>query len=603
MELTLIVAACLAGAFLLFIGAGLRNMIHHRMHRVGWFLYCWRYASGMPWHGQHETNARWFKRGHGKALTRTGYARKFYYRPRIARAGMRLSYPLLPIALIAGFVLDWKLTAGLLVAGVLALIGYGLWRAVRAVQARSFRHEWLTPAHESLASLIGIPSALKPKDWIDLSLNREHVTFALPEGFNETDTHKDRIVSMAASKLGMEEPDPTWMLRGRQPTLTLDASDPPPREVYLRDVMSAIRNSAANEIILGVGRKKASIDVSLHDDSPHIGTSMGPGAGKSTLAKFMAAQALYKGAIVIILDIKRTSHPWARNLSNVAYFDTPEAIHDGFIWLDGERKRRGDLILATSDFEGNTTANVGPRIIIIAEELNATANELNKYWKNDLNGQGVSPALRAMQNVAFTGREFRMNFAMIGQMLTARVTGGTSGGNEARESVGIRILGRYTKKAWDMLVPEHPMPIATSVPGRIQVIAGGIVRECQVARLSGAEARELAMSGDVARLPSNIPGAPVIIPEADSRKKAIDAPDNENVNVPIVNNPTPVTISEAVSMGYLKMTLKAARQMRFRDPNFPKPLDYIPEGRAKNAHYYDPMTLEDYQATKSKKGK
>lgn len=601
MSTLVIVMILVGGAFGFFVAAGLRDMIHHRMHRVGWFLYLWRYATGMPWHGQHETNARWLTKGHGKALTRTGYARRFYYRPRILRTAMRLSYPLIPISLAIGAVMDYQATALALTLALVGLLGYSLYRAMKAVQASSFRSEWLTPAHDTVAPLIGVATSLKPKDWIELSNDRQWAMFHLPSGWSDTDSHKEHIVKVAGEMLGMEEPDPTWRLRGPEPLLILDASDPPPEEVYLGNVMSAIEKSPATEIILGMGRKKTPVDVSLHDDSPHIGTSMGPGAGKSTLAKFMAAQALHKGAIVIILDIKRTSHPWARGLPNVAYFDTPEAIHDAFIWLDEERKRRGDLVLATSDFEGNTTADVGPRILIIAEELNATANELNKYWKNDLNGQGVSPALRAMQNVAFTGREFRMNFAMIGQMLTARVTGGTSGGNEARESVGIRILARYTKKSWDMLVPEHPMPLATSAPGRVQVIAGGVVRECQVARLSGAEARELALSGTVARLPSTIPGAIIVNNDTVNSQKAISAPEDEKVIQSIVNNPTPVTISEAVTMGYLKTTLKTARQMRFRDPKFPKPLPFIPEGRAKNAHYYDPIVLEDYWANRKKK--
>ena len=95
-----------------------------------------------------------------------------------------------------------------------------------------------------------------------------------------------------------------------------------------------------------------------------------------------------------------------------------------------------------------------------------------------------SPALDALDEVMFTGRQVRVNVLMIGQRLSAEATGG----GDARENLAALIFARYRPSTWKMLVPDIPMPPPTRHVGRVEVVTDS-VRQTQVAFLTGAEAR------------------------------------------------------------------------------------------------------------------
>src|SRR5215475_3213891 len=55
--------------------------------RASWFLMrLWYWLSGEAHHGKPVTTAGWFRKGEGSALTRTGHAHSWWYRPRWQRA-------------------------------------------------------------------------------------------------------------------------------------------------------------------------------------------------------------------------------------------------------------------------------------------------------------------------------------------------------------------------------------------------------------------------------------------------------------------------------------------------------------------------------------
>lgn len=100
------------------------------------------------------------------------------------------------------------------------------------------------------------------------------------------------------------------------------------------------------------------------------------------------------------------------------------------------------------------------------------------------------PALGALDELAFMGREPMMHIWSIAQSATAR----TMGGPEGRENYACRILGRYSAGNWRMLVGNHvPMPKASRHRGRVQVVTDEVV-ECQTTMWETDEAREMAWS-------------------------------------------------------------------------------------------------------------
>src|SRR5262249_37142672 len=89
----------------------------------------------------------------------------------------------------------------------------------------------------------------------------------------------------------------------------------------------------------------------------------------------------------------------------------------------------------------------------------------------------LSPALRALGNVANMGRQLRVYVLSAGQSMTAKSTGGPEG----RESFGARALARATAKQWAMLAPQiKPAPIKRNKPGRWHLVIGNVLTEFQV---------------------------------------------------------------------------------------------------------------------------
>ena len=481
---------------------------------VTWAIFVVRWLDGSHWDGKPQTNAGFKRKGSGKGLTQTGYARPFYYRPKWQRILIRWAETFLPlpiiIAIVYGLFDDRGLTEGTTISA-LALVAAAIGvRVYKYVKRRTHHRDALMPLHKRLGPLADIPPGASPDSWIDVSKDHSEATLTLPDTFRENDAAQASFAKRAAEALGMEEPEIFWKLHrkdGNDPELKLVNSPAPPPYVSLSDVIGFIKNGTSDIFTLGLGRRSLPVDVSLDTDSPNIGASMGAGAGKSTMARFMAAQALYKGCIVVFIDTKRVSHVWARGLPNVIYADTPELVHEVLLWLDEELERRNEVAVfgAIAERSGAVPADVGPRLFIVAEELNLTANKLRTYWTRDLEGKGKSPAEIALQNLAFAGRQVRMNYLVIAQMLTARVLGGASGGGEARENIGVRLLSRYSKKNGEMLVPEMDMPPVSPVKGRTQVAALGKLRVVQIADISEEEATRLSLEGVVAPLPSTLP--------------------------------------------------------------------------------------------------
>lgn len=510
--------------------------------------------------------------------------------PRWKRVARRGGSALTVVALVAGYLASPQVTGWVIVCLGCVLLAYGGWRAWLLVYRLRHHRTWLRPLHLAACDVAMIPRGRPPGSWIEVSGDRQRAALALPPGWPADDKDKQRLVAITTAKLGLESPEVAWRLAGPKPTLELTASQPPPVRVSLADIREAIDRARADEMVWGLGKQARPVTSSLSADSPHIGLSMGSGAGKSVTARALAAQMLYRGCIALILDHKMISHQWAAGLPNVAIARRPHEIHAALMWLGREVERRNEVALAGADMDGNVHAVVGPRLIVVGEELNATIAKLRAYWRQtrDREDPVRSPALEALDSASFMGRQVLTNIIYIGQRLSVKASGGDG---DARENIGVLAFGRYSASNWKMLAGDYPMPPKSLTPGRIQVVTDR-VRETQGAFMSAGEARALAVAGEVAVCPAGMPGTVAV---ATTTPEQIPGPDQVNVlrtGGPVLTVPGQmVTLKEAVDEGMVACSLHAIRKASQRDETFPRR-----RGMRGPAGEYDPLQLAEWDA-------
>ena len=160
------------------------------------------------------------------------------------------------------------------------------------------------------------------------------------------------------------------------------------------------------------------------------------------------------------------------------------------------------------------------------------------------------------------GRQLRVNVIQIGQYLTVRA----AGSGEARENMGVRVLGRYSPNAGRTTAGEHPMPPKTKRPGLVQVVTDE-VRQCQVVFFTPAEVRRWAVGGEVTPCPHGMPCAPRVPVPAAAPQIGPRGGDDQGVvseTPPLVpiGVADAVSLSEAVGLGHLGRVDRLAAQGR-----------------------------------------
>ena len=560
-------------------------------HGLGVLL--WRWLTGMPHHGEALTDAGWSRPG-VKALTETGHARRWWYLPRRQRAARRTGTTLAALLIVWGLLFARLVTLILLALALASGAVWGCWRAVAWVRSWRHRRTWVAPAHLVAAPLVGLPAASDPRGWLEVAPDRSRVVAILPPEYNPDAAAKTRLVGTLAGKLGLESPEARWALAGPAPRLEITQSAPPPARVALADVREQLAALRPDELLWGLGKKGRPVKSSLSGDSPHLGLSMGSGAGKSVTARSLLAQMLMRGAIGIVLDVKFISHAWAMGLPNVVIVRRAAEIHEMLVWLGGEVSRRNEVALAGVTPDGDVRADVGPRVIVVGEELNAAMDLLRAHWREarQPGDPARSPAITAFDAVSFMGRQVKVNIVYIGQRLSAKATGG----GDVRENIGVIGFARYRASTWKMLAGDHPMPPPDLAPGRLQVVSDQ-VQAAQGIFMTAAEARALALSGTVSALPWDMPGVVRATGDTAERLGIESGPDQPIATVSGPLPIAPVSLREAVDAGLFGgRRLAAARTLRHRyRETFPRPV-----GRDGTTELYDPEALASW--ARSRKG-
>ncbi|WP_367141233.1 MULTISPECIES: helicase HerA domain-containing protein [Streptomyces] len=374
-------------------------------------------------------------------------------------------------------------------AAAVGALAYG----VLGRERRELMREWVVPLHQALAAPLGIPEETDPRRYLHVPLrfsdDDAEIRIDLPVNlrFNE-----ELVASLIVKKLALEDVSFSWRPAGKEPYLLVRKAHRPPERLAFRDaqVRELVARMPESAPLIGLGSSGKRVSVDLDAESPHVLVSAGTGGGKSVILRTIAAQLIRNGARAFVLDYKRISHPWARGVPGVTYCRDIAEIHDALIDLGIEGRRR--MHLAEQLGEDADPAAVGPRLAILLEEVNATMKQLARYWeKTRQSGDPkISPAIDALAEILFMGRQVRLHVLLVAQSATARALGGP----EMRENFYTRILARYSQNAWRMLAPEiTPAPKSTTHTGRAQVVLGGAAHETQVLFMTHAEAHAWAM--------------------------------------------------------------------------------------------------------------
>lgn len=426
------------------------------------------------------------------------------------------------------------------------------------------------------------------------------VRVLMPGVFALPDPLKQRIVTAVGATLGLPGARGEWREAGSRPYVDIYPAPAPPRVAVFRDIRRAMEAAPATQPVVGIGPGRKVVSISLEQDSPHVGISGGAGTGKSSLLRVILPQMMRNGDGVIVCDRKRWSHRWLHNMpeNRVRYLYRIADIHDALVATGEEMERR-----INADEEELPTFR---RVHVVCEEGNSLAISLARYWKAerqkimenakmlrdmeadydpaDLNPPQQSPAVAAMQEGVFMGRELGMHWWVAAQKLSAGIFGGRGG--DVRESFQIRFIAKWDRSLWKMLVNGLKYVACPSGPRGIWGCQFG--EEFTIFRvpfLTDAEARSWALGGVAARGPvlGRQAGAPVL----------------EDRDAPVIA--APVTLTEAVQRGLpsrrggRSITLGALRRASSRS-GFPAPLPG-PDGALQErdgAHLYDWEQLLDW---------
>lgn len=298
---------------------------------------------------------------------------------------------------------------------------------------REFTREWVRPLHEALAKPLGISELTDPRRYLHsprtFSDDDAQIRIDVP---HRLDFNEDLVADIIVKKLALGHVSFTWRRAGKDTHVIVKKRKAPPKMLGLsdpgmREILAKMPESAPL-IGLGSGGKKVSVD--LDADSPHVLISAGAGGGKSTILRAICCQFIHNGSLAYVLDFKRISHTWARGVPGVIYCRDIAEIHDALVHLAQEGRRRLGLAeQLVDDVLEKEPWRVSPRLVILLEEVNATMGQLKRYWAKirESGDPKESPAVDALAQILFMGREVRLHVLLVAQSATARAIGGPAG--------------------------------------------------------------------------------------------------------------------------------------------------------------------------------
>jgi hypothetical protein len=563
-----------------------------------------RFISGRDLDGIRRTNATFLR--HADAdLTNHQRATRWAHRRHAERAGIRLAATVITLAIAWGMLfhrLATELSVVIVSAVTLTVISIRVTR--KAVTAK--HHFRVTnPMYRTVARHVGLPPGDVPSH--HLVIPRDYRTnpkasVRMNVGSHWTGTPGERrlVTQIMTNRLGHGDWTAHFDQSTHMPYVEFRKMPQPPSRVILADFIRQIDAAKPGELVWGMGASDRVIVSNLDSDAPHIALSMGTGGGKSDTVASVIAQLVRKGECerIDVIDPKRVSHNWARGLPGVY-------IHR---YVAGQMTAISNARIAMDHRYEQMELNpdiVFLRRVLIIEEQNSLMQDLADYWEDyrrELPSvergktPRINPAIADLNYVLNKGRQCRMNVISIYQRMSAKA----SGGGDARENYGCKILSRYSTQTWKMLVDISPMPRPSRVPGRgvfvlgdeylaVQRVYAGIAKPDGSADREGiARLRAFALNGaeDASQTdtpdprPDGTAGLPV---PALSVVRGSEA---------VIAEAELITLREAADTGVIPLRLSALRKARQRDSEFPAGV------ASSGGTLYRPAELQAWQANR-----
>ncbi|MGH9261016.1 MAG: FtsK/SpoIIIE domain-containing protein, partial [Acidimicrobiales bacterium] len=377
------------------------------------------------------------------------------------------------------------------------------------------------------------------------------------------------------AKLGLSDVSVGWKREGIHRYVQFRRQEPVPDKVPFRnpDVRELIEaESTPSRVLLGFTRGGVPVWLDLDRQAPHVLMSAGTGGGKTAALVAIIAQLMWHGAEVVVLDFKRLSHLWLRDLAGVRYARDIDEIHRTAMWLGEEVDRRTKAWdPVTFDQREAGLGPKFPRLVIVCEEMSSTMDYLREHW-TDVRQSGDpqrSPAVTALAKVLNMGREVQMNTLTVAQRAEANAVGNGA----MRENYPVKILiDRYSKQTWNILAPECDYVPGVAHPGRAQVCIGATATETQMRWITQREAQRWVI--DTRGMQPRQRPAAVRMDAVDLGKQGAAAAVARQREPSLPGGIEPVSLWEASQdkgRGIVAMTYSALRSERLRHPGeFPE---------------------------------
>jgi hypothetical protein len=508
-------------------------------------VYLARFAAGRPMDGVRRTNATFLRRA-DTDLTSHKRSAHWHWLPGWHRAAWRIGTTAGALGFAYGYVTARTATlAAGLAAAITALILTGIWGHLR-IRDWHLDRKIGRPLFMTAAMITGHDLTDNHRKHLSIPRNyakdpKARIVLKLPYTFEGKAQDTKRLHDLVMRRLGGEW-DMMPHFSAHPPHLEFFPSPAPPGSVSFADILPYLEKSDSNSVVLGIGTHAALASINLDSESPHVAVTMGTGGGKSSLLRLIVAQLIRHGVQRIdIIDPKRISHDWARNIPGVyihrSMAEQIKAVH----------AFRTEMELRYDTLEQESRAGLPltefPRHVLIIEEQNSWINYARQYWKdyrNELSSaeRGRVPAdppvIGDLGFILFQGRQSRMNVFSVFQRMSAAA----SGGGDMRENYYAKLLARFSPQTWKILVGTTPVPRSSKINGRAKFVLGEDDKWIQLAFITEREAQEYAALGNV--LAETGPD---------------DSPDPDD----------PVTLREAADANVIPLSYAALRRARNRD--------------------------------------